>query len=331
MVTFRIGGMTIGQTVGQPQVTPFTLLARTAVPSVDHVWPVNMAQLLLGLDTTPGTDRITLPTTVPMLPTTTCFTCPNFDTEMTNAGFTLASEVDAIAHLKSQYAIWGSWATAVTLTDLRVITFMPDGTYMLADDDDPTVPGGADGMERGTYRWDASTNVFTCTVALNTDGTGGLSHPSPSQTPPYTFIIDASANTATFHFGPNVSDEIIFTRVIDATKLHVGAWRFEAPIPGFFTVLTLLSDGTFTVASDPIGPIPAGMERGTYVYDDTTGNVTLTTTVDTNGEFGVNESLTLPATTMVHAQINNALGGDFDFLRIDTGTETDFFDRIKVP
>ena len=31
-----------------------------------------------------------------------------------------------------------------------------------------------------------------------------------------------------------------------------------------------------------------GMERGTYVYDATTGNVTFTTTVDTNGAFGVN-------------------------------------------
>jgi hypothetical protein len=208
---------------------------------------------------------------------------------------------------------------------------MPDGTYMLADDDDPTVPGGADGMERGTYRWDASTNVLTYTVALNTDGTGGLSNPAPSQTPPYTFVIDASGNTATFHFGPNVTDEIIFTRVIDATKLQVGGWKLEAPIPGFFTVLTLLSDGTFTVASDPIDTAPAGMERGTYVYDETTGNVTLTTLVDTNGEFGVNDAPTLPATTMVHAQIQTALGGDFDFLRIDTATEVVFFDRIKVP
>jgi hypothetical protein len=330
-VTFSIGGQQIGVAPGQPQITPFTLLGRTSVPSVTHEWPVNLAQLLLALDTVPGTDTITLPTTLPTIPSTTCFTCSNFDTEMAAAGIPIVAEADAIAHLQKQFEIWGSWATAVTPSELQVITFMPDGAFILAHDDDPLVAGGVDGMERGTYRWNATTNELTYTVAVNTDGTGGLSLLSASQTPPYTFVIDPSGNSAVFHFGPNVSDQIVFTRVIDATKLFVGAWKLKAPIADFSAVLTVFSDGTFTVASDAIDTEPAGMERGTYVYDAIAGKVTFATTVDTNGAFGVNNSPTLPAVGVVQATIEESLG-QFDFLFIrETPSELVVFDRVRVP
>jgi hypothetical protein len=330
-VTFHMGGMTIGTATGQPQITPFTLLGRTSVPSVTHEWPVNLAQLLLALDTVAGSDAITLPTTLPTIPSTTCFSCSNFDTEMAAAGIPIVAEADAIAHLQKQFAIWGSWATAVTPSELQVVTFLPDGTFILAHDDDPLVAGGTDGMERGTYRWNATTNEFTYAVAVNTDGTGGLSNPSATQTPPYTFVIDPSGNSAVFHFGPNVSDQIAFTRVIDATKLFVGAWKLEAPIADFSTVLTVFSDGTFTVASDATDTDPAGMERGTYVYDAIAGKVTFTTTVDTNGAFGVNDSPTLPAVGVVQATIEQSLG-QFDFLYTrPTPSELVVFDRVRVP
>ena len=326
LVTFSIGGRFIAEVPGQPQITPFTLLG-----SVTDAGPVNVAQLLLALDSVPGTETITVPATLPMFPVQTDFFFPEFDNEMQTAGIPIASEADAIVHLQKQFAIWGSWATAITPSELQVITFMPDGTFILAHDDDPLVAGGVDGMERGTYRWNATTNELTYAVAVNTDGTGGLSNPSPTQTLPYTFVIDPSGNSAVFHFGPNVSDQIVFTRVIDATKLFVGAWKLEEPIADFSTVLTIFSDGTFTVASDAIDTEPAGMERGTYVYDATMGNVTFTTTVDTNGAFGVNDSLTLPAVGVVQANITAALG-QFDFLRI-TEAPNEFVDfhRVRVP
>jgi hypothetical protein len=73
------------------------------------------------------------------------------------------------------------------------------------------------------------------------------------------------------------------------------------------------------------------MERGTYLYDATTGNVTFTTTVDTNGVFGVNESPTLPAVDVVQADISDALG-QFDFLRFTSApNEFVYFDRVRVP
>src|SRR6476646_10500931 len=53
LVTFSIGGRQIGAALGQLQITPFTLLGRTSVPSVTHEGPVNVAQLLLALDSVP--------------------------------------------------------------------------------------------------------------------------------------------------------------------------------------------------------------------------------------------------------------------------------------
>jgi hypothetical protein len=74
-----------------------------------------------------------------------------------------------------------------------------------------------------------------------------------------------------------------------------------------------------------------GMERRTYVYDATRGNVTFTTTVDTNGAFGVNESPTLPAVGVVQANITAALG-PFDSLRItEAPNQSVNFDRVLVP
>jgi hypothetical protein len=208
---------------------------------------------------------------------------------------------------------------------------MPDGRFMVAHDDDPPVAGGVDGMEGGTYRWNATTNELAYSVTVDTDGTGGLSHPNASQTPPYTFVIDLTGNSAVFHFGPNVSDQIVFTRVIDANNLLVGAWKVPVFGSGLSPVLTFLPDGTFTVASDQADSDPAGMERGTYVYDATTGNVTFTTTVDTNGANGANDSPTLPAIVVVQMIVTEALG-QFDFLQVQFAPNSFIhFDRVRVP
>jgi len=272
-----------------------------------------------------------MPATLPVIPPTTCLTCQNFDAEMAVAGVSLASEADAIAHLKKQYAIWGSWATVASPGEIRVFSFLPNGTYMLAHDDDPAVAGGNDGMERGTYQWNPNTNALTYTVDLNTDGTGGLSNPGSAQTPPYSFVIDGTGNAATLHFGPSPADDIHLARVVHATDLLIGGWKLEAPSDlGFSAVLTLLSDGTFTLASDAIDAIPAGMERGTYIFDAAAGTLAFTTTVDTNGEFGIDDPAA-PGVSVVHVEVSQAFGWDLDFLRMDDGTGIVVFDRIKVP
>ena len=331
VVNFTIGGTTIGTAAGQPQITPFFNML---VPHLPAALPVNIARLLMQLDTTAGSDRITLPPTFPTFPAGTCFNCVNFEAQMVAAGIPLASEAEAIAHLKAQFAIFGSWATAVAPGHVQVITFLPDGTYLYADDDDPTDPGGVDGMERGTYRWDAASNLLSFTVMVNTDGSGGLSNISVNPLAPPAFVIDASGNTSTFHFGPNPTDQMAFTRVSDPTNPLVGAWTPAPPSTPFptysFVVLTLFPDGTFIVANDAFSPDPAGMERGTYLFDNTAETLTLSTVVDTNGEFGVNDSSTLPATMTVNAHMRNSVDG-IPTLTITQGGESLEFYPVKAP
>jgi hypothetical protein len=332
-VTFSIGGyvlvgMDASPVLGQTQVTPFIFLGNTSVPSVTHVGPVNLARLLLALDTVPGGETI----------------APFQQRHL----YCQCLRILGLRFLTPRWQTWGfdrlggrchrtpSEAVAIWelvyrrhMNELQVITFLPDGTFICTMT--ALVAGSVDGMERGTYQWNATTNELTYTVAVNTDGTGALSHPSASQTPPYTFVIDPTGNTAVFHFGPNVSNQIVFTRVIDANNLLVGAWKVPVFESGLFPVLTFLPDGTFTVATDQADSDPAGMERGTYVYDATTGNVTFTTTVDTNGENGVNDSPTLPAKVDVQMIVTEALG-QFDFLQVQFEPNSFIhFDRVRVP
>lgn len=75
-VAFSIGGRVIGAAPGQPQITPFALLGRSGVPNVTDAGPVNVAQLLLALDSVPGTETITVPATLPMFPVQMDFFLP---------------------------------------------------------------------------------------------------------------------------------------------------------------------------------------------------------------------------------------------------------------
>lgn len=332
-ISFTTGAL-LSQVDAEPVVTPFTLLGRTVVADVNHEWPVNFARILMALDTTPGLDVLTMPATLPPLPMNIFHSLDSasFETALAPTGIPIVPRADAVAHLKKQFAIWGSWAISNTATELQVITFLPNGTYLFAHDDDPAVAGGNDGMERGTYRWNANTNAFTYTVAVNTDGTGGLSHPGPTQTPPYTFVVDASGNSAVLHLGPNVTDEIHLTRVADPTNSIVGTWSLTLPFGvEFDAVITFFTDGTFAVANDGADGVAAGIERGTYVFDGTTKTLTTSTTVDTNGDFGFNAGPTPSPPATITAVLESTLTPDLDYLRITEGGELVMFHRVKVP
>jgi hypothetical protein len=246
------------------------------------------------------------------------------------AGIPIAPKADAIAHLKKQFAIWGTWSTTATPTEVLVLSFFPNGTFLLAHDDDPSVAGGKDGIEWGSYRWNASTNGIEYNVIVDTDGTGGLSHPGSG---PFSFVIDPSGSTAILHLGPSVGNEIHLNHAIDPLTSLVGGWEVEGLGMGVAAaVLTFSPDGIFTVANQGVDGAPDGIERGTYVYDAGTGNLTLTTTLDTNGDFGANDSSTLPSVSPLHAIIqSDGIGGGLDYLILESGPDRVFFHRIKAP
>ena len=75
--------------------------------------------------------------------------------------------------------IVGSWIVGTT-GNAVVVTFLNNGTYLLADDGDPLLQGmnGQKGVESGTYSWNAATGALSTSTNLvtDTDGQWGLSH-----------------------------------------------------------------------------------------------------------------------------------------------------------
>ncbi|MEK7328220.1 MAG: hypothetical protein AAB217_23495 [Chloroflexota bacterium] len=176
--------------------------------------------------------------------------------------------------------------------DLLVATFFTDGTYIMADDGDPVVdPTGQDGMERGTYTWDAATGAFSVTLplAVDTDGQWGLSHP------PSNVCVEITGNDLIYK--DSGANEAV-TRVLDgdATSI-IGTWAAgNRAIPDELTVITFFSDGTYTMVDDSINNATGydGMERGAYTWNAANGAFTNTTTVDTNGDTGLSDGSSSP-------------------------------------
>jgi len=75
-------------------------------------------------------------------------------------------------------SIVGSWyAQYPNDGDLEnlVVTFLADGTYLVASEGAPPGPDARDGLEWGHYTWNPSTGAFTTTNEINTDGEWGFS------------------------------------------------------------------------------------------------------------------------------------------------------------
>jgi Ca2+-binding RTX toxin-like protein len=200
--------------------------------------------------------------------------------------------------------IVGSWYSSDP-NDHVVITFLADGTFMLAGDGG-AMPNSQDGMERGSYSWDPATGALTYAIITDTNGEGGLSHSSNN-------VVSISGDTATWttaNGGP-----FTLVRAVDAGNPLVGAW-FGTGIgeSNSTVVVTFLSNGEFFIAEDgdamldPMGQ--DGMERGTYNWDPSTRALTLATIVDTTGEWGPGDSV---MTLILNTEPGeNVEGGDGD-------------------
>lgn len=93
---------------------------------------------------------------------------------------TIPGEGDfSLARVRGSNPLVGAWWTldAAGSDQGTVVTFLPDERFFLARDGDPVAdPGGNDGMEAGTWSWNALTGALTTTVQTDTNGTWGLSH-----------------------------------------------------------------------------------------------------------------------------------------------------------
>jgi hypothetical protein len=193
-----------------------------------------------------------------------------------------------------------------------VISFLNDGTYMIAENGDPDVnPAGMDGIERGQYTWDSATNAFAWSkITTDTNGEWGFSDA------PQNFTIRVDGDSLTIV----VPDEDPFAldRVKSDENPLVGAWlATNAGEARSTMVLTFLDDeSTFVLAEDgdsskatgdPSGR--DGMELGIYEWNSGTGALTIeidTTEggVDTTKQWGFSHSGSGAKATLSHLPVS---------------------------
>ncbi|MDB6127262.1 MAG: hypothetical protein JWM35_1158, partial [Verrucomicrobia bacterium] len=102
------------------------------------------------------------------------------------------------------------------------VIFLPNGFYYFAEDGDSTPagdPSGRDGIERGTYTWNATTGAFTAAALQDTNGQWGLSNLQGAQT----LRVSTDLNTLTVTSGKTLARVVApATSMISAQPLgHV--------------------------------------------------------------------------------------------------------------
>jgi Ca2+-binding RTX toxin-like protein len=105
----------------------------------------------------------------------------------------LAATLDDFSFSSFGGPIVGNWY----LTDpesggTAVVSFGAEGTYMHAEDGEDDPPWGQDGMESGTYTWNAATGAFDVITLVDNNGEWGLSHPAGNVT------VQIKGNTLTY-------------------------------------------------------------------------------------------------------------------------------------
>lgn len=165
--------------------------------------------------------------------------------------------------------IVSAWKSADGKT---LLVFRHDGIYYHIQDS-PDRPG----MERGTFVWNKPSGAFFAKTQVDTNGDNGLSHPAGA------ISIAITGDTLTYTDAGEGS--YTATRVVNTASAIVGSWF----MPGERLTLNFLADGTYFHAEEENDAPDAcdGMERGTYNWDSSSGTLTATPLIDTNGYSGL--------------------------------------------
>jgi PEP-CTERM motif len=197
-------------------------------------------------------------------------------------------------------AIVGAWRTSVTNTEgTAVLVFFSNGYYVLISDALASEgPSGYDGYERGTYTWSGTNNTaFTATPIADADGDVGLSSINNS-----TSKLSISGNALSIIDPDGIgTTPVNLTRVV-GTRAIVGAW-FAGDVTSTLStsVVVFTAANTYFLASDQA--TEAGMERGTYTWNSSTGAFSSTTIVNTDGTRGLSNPPFITNVTISGSQI----------------------------
>lgn len=187
-----------------------------------------------------------------------------------------------ICQLEAQ-SIVGSWVikSAGEAKSDAVLTFLADGTYTMAEDGNSKLdPSGMDGMERGTYKWNPTTQAFSVKTLVDTSGQWGFSNAK----------FKTATVTGTKLVVADDSGRFSLKRVLGSSKI-VGSWYVKSGRD--YAVATFLSDGSYFMVQDGPsgGGSQTGVERGTYTWNSQSKIFTRKVLVDTNGSWGFSDDV----------------------------------------
>ncbi|GAA0844173.1 hypothetical protein GCM10009113_15160 [Marinobacter szutsaonensis] len=281
-VTFSIGGIELPPVTATGRITPADMTADTSSP--DQL--TNILRLLQSLDEDGNPDNgitITADTHTALENALLEVDQPaaEFETQFANevtvsVNKPLISAEDAEAHFyaSQQADLRGSWifvepdgessnGQGPNGEEINVLTFLVDGTYILAHkygNDDQ----GAATAEWGTYTWNPATGELNVTVLGESEGgEGGLCPGLGDCTETVQLVGDE------LHFGSEAAAATPLQSIEDASNPYVGAWYL--PEGEGFNVLTILDDSHYVIAHNANGEAYTGAavvevssEWGTY-------------------------------------------------------------------
>ncbi|WP_372986836.1 hypothetical protein [Marinobacter sp.] len=272
-VTFSIGGIELPPVPATGRVTPADMTADMSSP--DQL--TNILRLLQSLDEDGNPDNgitITAETHTALENALLVVDQPaaDFESQFTNevatpANKTLISAEEAEAHFyaSQQADLRGSWifvepdsessnGQGPNGEEINVLTFLEDGTYIIAHkygNDDQ----GAATAEWGTYSWDPATGALTIEVLGESEGGEGGLCPGLAED-----IGNCTENVQLvgdeLHFASEAGAATPFQSIKDANNAYVGAWYL--PEGDGFNVLTILDDSHYVIAHNANGEVYTG-------------------------------------------------------------------------
>ncbi len=353
-VTFKIGGLTLGQAVAsgsQATITPLQLAQAASQLSAEQQQNMvtNLLVLLQSLDSDgDASNGINIPAAVGTALSSAVAAALNLSEEaatfaqssalsglVSTAGGSLVSPEEALAHFETQFLQDLAGVYSLDLGDNEFIAFRfnSDGSYIMGEvsEDDDT---GQSGIERGRLHWDPRTGeISTSEVTLDTNGEWGLSH---IQNERLFFALNGDTLLVKVDFeNPNEADEILAFPRLQQSSGIVGAWALqdgEDPARDLDRQQFLfLSNGKYLML-DPVGDDEygendpqcgwEGLEYGSYSLSN--GVLSSSAIIeDTNDCAGLHDSDSAEYSSFSGVSINHTEGslssdGETLLLRINT-------------
>jgi hypothetical protein len=196
-----------------------------------------------------------------------------------------------------------------------VLTFLASGEYLFGQDGDSIADtNGVDGMEYGTYSY--SGDQLSWSTQLDTNLEWGLSDST-------SVSAIESGNTLSWTVvepnAPGGTRDIVLSRV-GGSGLG-GSWLVDGPTADESVLLTFLTGNQFMLVhgnnpSDDCGCGQAGIEFGSYSWNELTGEIDFSIITDTTGEFGVSHSGINSATVTGNTLTFDGSDGSFTASRV---------------